>query len=246
MRRRDGETLTRRARRRALAARAPFTIVERRDRIRRGHSMTDVVVEYLGALQAERGASRNTLGAYRRDLTDFTRFLHDQHRTLAPRRPRRYRRIPRAPADPRPAPGQRRATHLGAARALQASGPRGRASPRSHRESRDAAAARALPRTLSRDVAAALVESPDLTAAARRTRSRRARAALRHRHARLRVSGADPGRRQSERGLRGVHGKGTQAAPRSGRRRGRAVGQSLPPRHPALYTRASGQRPRCS
>src|SRR2546422_464281 len=34
--------------------------------------MTDVVVEYLGALQAERGASRNTLSAYRRDLTDFT------------------------------------------------------------------------------------------------------------------------------------------------------------------------------
>src|SRR5207245_2314594 len=76
------QQLTRRERRRALASRAPFSIVERRDRIRRGHSMTDVVVEYLGALQAERGASRNTLSAYRRDLTDFTQFLNAQHRSL--------------------------------------------------------------------------------------------------------------------------------------------------------------------
>jgi integrase/recombinase XerD len=44
--------------------------------------MTDVVVEYLGALQAERGAARNTLDAYRSDLTDFTRFLSDHRRTL--------------------------------------------------------------------------------------------------------------------------------------------------------------------
>ncbi|MEX2146115.1 MAG: site-specific tyrosine recombinase XerD [Candidatus Rokuibacteriota bacterium] len=33
------------------------------------------VAEYLGALQAERGASRNTLAAYRRDLRDFHGFL---------------------------------------------------------------------------------------------------------------------------------------------------------------------------
>ena len=32
------------------------------------------VAEYLGALQSERGASRNTLAAYRRDLEDFHRF----------------------------------------------------------------------------------------------------------------------------------------------------------------------------
>ena len=37
--------------------------------------MTEAVVEYLGALQTEQGASRNTLAAYRRDLTDFTEFL---------------------------------------------------------------------------------------------------------------------------------------------------------------------------
>ena len=37
--------------------------------------MTDAVAEYLGALQAEQGAARNTLGAYRHDLTDFLDFL---------------------------------------------------------------------------------------------------------------------------------------------------------------------------
>ncbi|HEU5321945.1 MAG TPA: site-specific integrase, partial [Methylomirabilota bacterium] len=31
------------------------------------------VAAYLGALQSERGASRNTLAAYRRDLADFLR-----------------------------------------------------------------------------------------------------------------------------------------------------------------------------
>ena len=33
------------------------------------------IAEYLGALESERGASRNTLAAYRRDLQDFQRFL---------------------------------------------------------------------------------------------------------------------------------------------------------------------------
>jgi integrase/recombinase XerD len=40
------------------------------------------VVEYLGVLQTEQGASRNTLAAYRRDLDDFTRFLARQRRPL--------------------------------------------------------------------------------------------------------------------------------------------------------------------
>jgi site-specific recombinase XerD len=35
----------------------------------------DPVAEYLGTLQSEQGASRNTLAAYRRDLADFLRFL---------------------------------------------------------------------------------------------------------------------------------------------------------------------------
>jgi integrase/recombinase XerD len=40
------------------------------------------VAEYLGSLQSERGASRNTLAAYRRDLDDFLRFLHTRRLTL--------------------------------------------------------------------------------------------------------------------------------------------------------------------
>lgn len=45
--------------------------------------MTDSVVEYLGALQTEHGASPNTLAAYRRDLSDFQRFLGLRERPLA-------------------------------------------------------------------------------------------------------------------------------------------------------------------
>src|SRR4029450_13580949 len=42
----------------------------------------DAVVEYLQALQTERGASRNTLLAYRRDLQDFGRYLARPRRAL--------------------------------------------------------------------------------------------------------------------------------------------------------------------
>src|SRR5262245_8899576 len=38
------------------------------------------VAEFLGALQVERGASRNTLLAYRRDLADYERFLAGRRR----------------------------------------------------------------------------------------------------------------------------------------------------------------------
>jgi integrase/recombinase XerD len=38
---------------------------------------------YLDMLAAERGAARNTLDAYRRDLTDFSEFLRAQRRTIA-------------------------------------------------------------------------------------------------------------------------------------------------------------------
>jgi integrase/recombinase XerD len=125
--------------------------------------MTDVVVEYLGALQAERGASRNTLSAYRRDLTDFTQFLHDQHRTLRRAGPDdivgylerlRTRGL-------RPASVARRISALrGLYKHLVREGGL-RRDPTENLET--PRRARALPRTLSRDVAAALVESPDLT-----------------------------------------------------------------------------------
>ena len=42
-----------------------------------------VVAEFLGTLQAERGASRNTVLAYGRDLADFERFLAGRHRQVA-------------------------------------------------------------------------------------------------------------------------------------------------------------------
>jgi integrase/recombinase XerD len=42
----------------------------------------DATVEFLGALQSERGASRNTVSAYRRDLASFARFLATRRRRL--------------------------------------------------------------------------------------------------------------------------------------------------------------------
>ena len=44
--------------------------------------MSELLIdEYLGSLQVERGATLNTLQAYRRDLTGFERFLaHDRRR----------------------------------------------------------------------------------------------------------------------------------------------------------------------
>ncbi len=125
--------------------------------------MTDAVVEYLGALQAERGASRNTLSAYRRDLTDFTQFLNSQHRSLRRAAPDdiigylerlRTRGL-------RPASVARRISALrGLYKHLVREGAL-RRDPTEHLEA--PRRTRALPRTLSREVVAALVESPDLT-----------------------------------------------------------------------------------
>ena len=42
----------------------------------------DPVAGFLGTLQTERGASRHTLAAYRRDLTDFDRYLTRAGRRL--------------------------------------------------------------------------------------------------------------------------------------------------------------------
>ena len=124
--------------------------------------MTDVVVEYLGALQAERGASRNTLSAYRRDLTDFTQFLNAQHRSLRRASPDdivgylarlRTRGL-------RPASVARR---ISALRGLYKHLVREGELRRDPTENLEAPSrTRSLPRTLSREVVAALIESPDL------------------------------------------------------------------------------------
>ena len=124
--------------------------------------MTDVVVEYLGALQAERGASRNTLSAYRRDLTDFTQFLNAQHRSLRRAGPddivgylERLRTRGLRPASV--------ARRISALRGLYKHLVREGELRRDPTENLEAPRrTRSLPRTLSREVVAALVESPDL------------------------------------------------------------------------------------
>lgn len=50
---------------------------------RRPHGLPDPVVEFLHLLETERGASRNTLAAYRRDLVDFLAFLGRRGRALS-------------------------------------------------------------------------------------------------------------------------------------------------------------------
>jgi integrase/recombinase XerD len=125
--------------------------------------MTDAVVEYLGALQAERGATRNTLDAYRRDLTDFTQFLSDHRQSLGRVGPDdiveylerlRVRGL-------RPSSVARRVSALrGLYKHLVREGVL-RRDPTEHLEA--PRRPRALPRTLSREAAAALVEAPDLT-----------------------------------------------------------------------------------
>jgi integrase/recombinase XerD len=133
--------------------------------------MTDAVVEYLGALQTERGASRNTLAAYRRDLRDFTDFL------------RHTRRAPPqiGPADIvgylerlrkrglRPSSVARRVSAIrGFYRHLLREGELEH-DPTEHVEV--PRRGRSLPRALSREVASALVEAPD-TGAPRGVRDR--------------------------------------------------------------------------
>ena len=125
--------------------------------------MTGAVVEYLGALQAERGAARNTLSAYRRDLADFLAFLERQRRPLRD-----------AAADDvvtwiehlrrrglRPASVARRVSAVrGLYRHLVREGAAA-GDPTEHVEV--PRGGRPLPRTLSRDAATALVEAPDVT-----------------------------------------------------------------------------------
>jgi integrase/recombinase XerD len=124
--------------------------------------MMDPVAEYLGTLQAERGVSRNTLAAYRRDLADFVDFAHREGKrpdrisaddvvTFAERLRRRGLR---------PSSVARRLSALrGFYRHLVREGALAQdpTEPVDHPR-----ASRPLPRTLSREVAAKLVEAPDV------------------------------------------------------------------------------------
>lgn len=124
--------------------------------------MTDSVVEYLGALQAERGVSRNTLAAYRHDLRDFSDFL--QHRRRA---------LPEIGADDivgylerlrkRGLKASSVARRISALRGLYRHLLREGALARDPTEHLEVPRrARSLPRTLPRDVVTALVEAPDV------------------------------------------------------------------------------------
>ncbi len=125
--------------------------------------MTDAVVEYLGALQAEQGASRNTLAAYGRDLHDFTHFLRHERRPLRDAGPedivdyleRLRKRGLRASSVAR-----RISALRGFYRHLLREGALER-DPTEHVEV--PRRGRSLPRTLAREVVTALVEAPDVT-----------------------------------------------------------------------------------
>ena len=124
----------------------------------------DVLREFLAALQTERGASPHTLAAYRRDLAGFTAFLSQRGRAVGAARlgdlSEYLAELRRRGLGARSA-----ARHLSAVRGLYrfllAAGAIQR-DPTEHLES--PRPPRRLPRTLSIEDAAALVESPDLSA----------------------------------------------------------------------------------
>jgi len=119
----------------------------------------DPVAGFLGTLQTERGVSRHTLAAYRRDLADFDRFLaRGGHRLTEVRADEVVSYLEHARARGlKPASIARR---LAAVRGLYRHLVREEALTRDPTEHVDTPrAGRPLPKTLTRDAAAALVEA---------------------------------------------------------------------------------------
>jgi integrase/recombinase XerD len=119
------------------------------------------VAEYLGALQSEQGAARNTLAAYRHDLDDFLRFLTSRRRAPGAASVddvvswlERLRGRGLAPASV----ARRLSAVRGFYRHLLREGAVGR-DPTEHLDA--PRASRPLPRALSRESAVLLVEAPD-------------------------------------------------------------------------------------
>jgi integrase/recombinase XerD len=117
--------------------------------------------EYLGALRSERGASPNTLAAYRHDLDDFLGFLRARRLEAGAAGPddvvswlERLRARGLAPASV----ARRLSAVRGFYRHLVREG-EARRDPTEHLDA--PRAARPLPRALSREAASALVEAPD-------------------------------------------------------------------------------------
>jgi integrase/recombinase XerD len=134
----------------------------------------DPISEFLVALQAEHGASRHTIAAYRHDLQHFAAFIAGRRRRLVTTTPDDViAYVERLRADGlRPASVARRLSAVkGLTRHLLREGALVR-DPTEHLER--PRGTRTLPRTLSRDLAAALVESPDV----RHARGLRDRAVL--------------------------------------------------------------------
>lgn len=126
----------------------------------------EAVAEYLGALQSERGASRNTLAAYRRDLADFLGFLGTRRLAAGAVEPddivtwlERLRARGLAPASV--------ARRLSAVRGFYRHLRREGLVRRDPTEQLDTPRVpRPLPRALSREATARLVEAPDTQRAA--------------------------------------------------------------------------------
>lgn len=129
-----------------------------------GHaSVCPEVSEYLGALQTEHGASRNTVSAYRRDLDDFFGFLQRQRRRLAALRADdivAYVEHLRGTGLQSTSVARRLSALRGLCRHLVREGAIAE-DPTEHVDR--PRAGRSLPRTLSRPAALALVEAPDLS-----------------------------------------------------------------------------------
>jgi integrase/recombinase XerD len=127
-----------------------------------GPSTRSEVAEYLGALQIEQGASRNTLLSYRHDLGDFVSFLGDRRCPVVAVEAEDVvaylERLKRGGL--KPASVARRLSAVrGLLRHLVREGALAR-DPTEHLER--PRLPRPLPRTLSREAATALVEAPDI------------------------------------------------------------------------------------
>lgn len=121
----------------------------------------DPVSEFLSYLQSERGASSHTVSAYRRDLADYRAFLAKRRCALERARPDdvvAYVERLRAGALKPASIARRLSSVRGLYRHLAREG-LVRHDPTEHVDR--PRPFRPLPRTLSRDAAAALVESPD-------------------------------------------------------------------------------------
>jgi len=121
----------------------------------------DPVAGFLGTLQAERGVSRHTLAAYRRDLADFDRFLaRDGHHVTEARADDVVSYLEHARA--RGLKAASIARRLAAVRGLYRHLVREETLTRDPTEHVETPrAGRPLPKTLTREAAAALVEAVD-------------------------------------------------------------------------------------